>query len=431
MRKYLLKALVVVAFGAMPVVAANPPVAFTVNGLKVIFAQSTATDIIAANMYFKGGSAILDVNKAGIEGFSLAVAREATKNFPKDKLSATLERMDTRIGSAAGRDYSSLTMQCVRQNFAESWKIFSDILLNPLFDSTDVELERQRILSGIRQSRDNPDQYLSNLAMKAFFVDHPYAEGPEGTERTVSAFSRIDLQSFMQRRRVTSEMLLVVVGNSTRDMIQSMVTTSFGSLPQGSYIGVSLPPVHHQAPSIKIVKRDLPTNYILGYCTAPAFGSEQSYAMSIAGSILGDRVFEEVRTKRGLSYAPSAGTGNLFNNFGMLYVTAVKPETTITVMLNEVRKLQEEPVSAKTLTDKRNVYLMRYYTNMETNQSQADMLARYELCGKGYEEAGRFLENIRKVTPEAIRKMCKQSMRDYQFVLLGKPETLQVQAFMY
>ena len=153
--------------------------------------------------------------------------------------------------------------------------------------------------------------------------------------------------------------------------------------------------------------------------------------MPIAGSILADRVFEEVRTKRGLSYAPSAGIGGLFDNFGLLYVTAVKPETTITVMLNEVKKLQDEPVDAKTLNDKKNVYLTRYYLNTETNQSQADLLARYELSGKGFEEGMKFLENVRKVTPEAIQNVSKASMHNFQFVLLGKPETLQVKAFMY
>jgi len=79
------------------------------------------------------------------------------------------------------------------------------------------------------------------------------------------------------------------------------------------------------APSIKIVRRELPTNYIMGCYSAPRFGSAESYPMILAESILEDRLFEEVRTKRSLSYAPAAGLGRLFTNYGLIYVTAVRP----------------------------------------------------------------------------------------------------------
>ena len=402
---------------------------FSVNGLTVIVAPNPATDIIAANMYFREGSARLDPRQAGIERLTLVVATKATKKYPKNTLSAALERMDTRLGANAGRDYASVTLQCVKENFAKSWDIFADVILNPLFDSSDVELERQQMLAAIRQSRDNPDQYLQELVMNAFYAGHPYSVPPNGTEQSVRSLSKGDLQEFIKSHATASQMLLVVVGNTSRAEVESMARASFAGLPQGSYAPVQLPAGEHQAPSIKIVQRKLPTNYIVGYFSAPSYGSEQSYAMTIAGSILSDRVFEEVRTKRGLSYAPNAGIGPLFDNYGQVYVTAVKPETTITVMLNEVKKLQSEPVSEKTLNDKKNGFLTRYYLNMETNQSQVEFLARYELCGAGYKQADLFVQHIKSVTPEIIQKCCKDYMRNLQFVLLGNPSSLKLADF--
>ena len=410
---------------------ASPSESFTVNGLKVIFVANKSTDIIAANMYLRGGSATLDMRQAGIEGLALQVAILATKNFPKDKLNAELERMDTRMFAWAGRDYSSISLQCVQQNFARSWKIFTDVLLNPSFDSVDVELEREKALSAIRQSKDTPDQYLSSLAMEAYFVDHPYSSDPSGTETTIRSFTSRDLQSFMRGKVATSGMLLVVVGNTTREELEKMVNESFGKIPPGTY-HASLPPaVGFQTPSLKVVHRELPTNYITGYYPAPQYGTDESYAMILAESILRYRLFEEVRTKRSLSYAPAAGLGQVFSNYGMIYVTAVQPETTVTVMLNEVKKLQNEPVSEKALNDQRNVYLTGYYLNTETNGSQADFLARYELSGAGYQKAEKYLESIRNVTPEAIQKVCQKYMHNLQFVLLGNPGELKLAPFTY
>ena len=182
----LLAALALLSAPARP---GAPAGSFSVNGLKVIFVPAGASDIVSANMYFRGGSSVIDLNQAGIENLALQVATLATKSYPREKLNEELESMDSQISSAAGRDYASISLQCVKQNFARSWKIFADAILNPSFDSTDVELQRASILSSIRQSEDDPDQYLGRLAMEAFYVDHPYAVDPSGTEKTVRSFT--------------------------------------------------------------------------------------------------------------------------------------------------------------------------------------------------------------------------------------------------
>ena len=424
----LLAALVLCTLQAKP---ASPAESFSVNGLKVIFVPNKANDIIAANMYFRGGSSVLQMDQAGIENLALQVAVLATKNYPREKLNAELESMDSRVFASAGRDYASIALQCVAQNFPRSWKILADMILNPSFDSVDVELERAKALSAIRQSQDNPDQYLSSLAMEAFYIEHPYSADPSGTEKTMRAFTGKDLQAFMHGKVTASGMLLVVVGNTTRAELEGFVKESFGAIPAGSYRESLPPPVSFQTSSIKVVQRKLPTNYIMGLHPAPQAGSEDSYAMALAESVLRFRLFEEVRTKRSLSYAPSSGTGGLFTNYAMIYVTAVKPETTVTVMLDEVKKLQNEPVPEKTLNDQRNTYLTGYYLNMETNGSQADFLARYELSGAGYAKGEQFMESIRKVTPEAIQKVCQKYMHNFQFVLLGSPGELKLAPFVY
>jgi zinc protease len=407
------------------------PESFMVGGLKVIYATNPATEIIAANMYFRGGVALVSMENAGIENLALQVATRATKNYPPDKLSAALERMDTRLGAASGPDFSSINMQCVKQNFGESWKIFTEVILNPSFDTAMVELEREQTLSAIRQEADAPDQQMNRRAMDSFYRETPYSVDPMGTERTVRSFTAKDLQAYMQGRVSATQMLLVVCGNVTREELEGMVKTSFGNLPQEAFQVPQPVPVHHSAPAVTVVKRELPTNYILGLFPAPPLGTPASYAMTMGRSILNDRVFEEVRTKRSLSYAAAAIGGANLSNYVGIYTTTVKPETTIAVMVGELKKLQDEPVPAKTLNDKKNLFFTGYYLGMETNASQASTLARYELSGQGYEKATKLMENIRKVTAEDIQKVCNEYVHNLQFVLIGNPPSLQLSPFMY
>ncbi len=404
---------------------------FTVNGLKVILKKNTSTNIISANIYLKGGAAVLSPETSGIENFALLVAQKGTKNYPKDILNSLLEKMDSKIFSTVNSDYSALHLRSVKQNFQKSWKIFADILLNPLFNKKDVDIQRAQQIAVIKQIVDNADPYLRQLSTQAFYTNHPYSVSVIGTIATISSFTGSQLKDYMRSRINTSSMLLVIVGNADRTEIEKMVRDSFGNLPVGDFKAIRYTEVNHQAPSIKIVKRKLPTNYIRGSFPAPAFGTKDYYTMAIATSILRDRLFQEVRTKRGLSYAPAAGSANKFSNFGFIYVTAVKPDTTIKVMHAEVEKIRSEKVSASELTNKVNVMITRYYLGNETNASQANILATFELSGAGYAEGAKYKDNMRQVTTDEILNVSKKYMKDFQFVLLGNPKSLGIENFMF
>lgn len=404
---------------------------FDVNGLKVIFKQNTANDILSVNMYFKGGVVNLNEDQAGLESLTLIVAQKATKNYPKDKLNATLERMNTQINSNASLDYSRLSMLCVKQNFDASWNIYVDMLLNPSFSEEDLNLERDKLISSIKQVNDNPDAYLRKVVTNEFYIDHPYSVPVNGTEETLSSFTTQEMKDFMSSRLQTSEILLVVVGNTTIADLQQKVKDAFGNLPVGSYTKIALQEVDHVEPSIKIIHRELPTNYIQGTYSAPQRGTTDGYTMLIANSILRDRVWEEVRTKRSLSYAPSTRYVNNFSNYGAIYVTAIDPDTTIKVMINELERLKNEPISDKELTNKVRQFITFYYMGNETNQAQANALAWYELAGIGYNEVNEFLTNVNKVTSKDIQDVAQKYMKNLQFVLIGNPESLEIASFMY
>src|SRR5690606_18484119 len=132
-------------------------------------------------------------------------------------------------------------------------------------------------------------------------------------------------------------------------------------------------------------ERELPTNYIRGQFPAPAPDHPDFAPFRIGIEILGDRLFEEVRTKRNLSYAVQAGLSQRAANYGILYVTAVDPGATLPVMLAELDRLKDEPISAERLAQSVNVFLTQYWLGQETNMGQAQSLGTYELVGGGWE----------------------------------------------
>jgi zinc protease len=148
-------------------------------------------------------------------------------------------------------------------------------------------------------------------------------------------------------------------------------------------------------------------------------------------NVLRTRIWEEVRTKRNLSYAPTAGVVNSFANEGFVYVSSVLPDSAMKVMIGELKKMQSDPVSAKDLKDRITMFLTGYYTQRETNASQGQYLAFHELSGFGWRAAEEFVNRVRRVTAADIQDIAKGYFRNLQSVVIGDPKLVTEKAFQF
>ena len=402
---------------------------FDVNGLKVLLKRREGSLTVAAGLFIKGGASNINAQNAGIETLMLSAATEASENFPRAKMRTELARMGTVIGSSSNNDYSVLSLATTRMHFERSWEIFTDVVMRPSFTKEDVGLVQQRQVVSLSDDTDNPDVYLQKLQERVAYAGHPYLNDTNGTPETVAKLTPEDLRQYHDKLMETSRLLLVIVGDLNPGDVRGLVTASFGKLPRGNYKPQVVPPLTFEKSSVDVTPRDLPTNYIQGLFTAPSLTSPDIYAMRIASSLLRDRVFEEVRVKRNLSYAPDAFLRTQAANVGGLYVTAVDANQSIRVMLSEIQRLQTEPVSADDIHSVIAQYLTTYYLGQETNAAQAGELAQYELIGGGWRNSVDFLEKLTAVAPADIQRVSQKYMKNIRFVVLGNPRSVDAGVF--
>ena len=402
---------------------------FEVNGLKVLLKRREGSLTVAAGLFIRGGASNITAENAGIETLMLSAATEATTNFPREKMRSELSRMGTVIGSSSNNDYSVLSLASTRMHFDRSWEIFTDVVLRPSFTKEDVALVQQRQVVSLSDDTDNPDVYLQRLQERVAYAGHPYLNSTNGTPETVAKLKPDDLRAYHTKLMETSRLLLVIVGDLNPNDVRGLVTASFGKLPRGNYAPKAVPQLAFDKSTVEVTPRELPTNYIQGLFAAPSLTSPDIYAMRIASSMLRDRVFEEVRVKRNLSYAPDAFLRTQAANVGGLYVTAVDANQSIRVMLNEITRLQTEPVSADDIQAVVAQYLTTYYLGQETNAAQAGELAQYELIGGGWRNSVDFLEKLEAVKPEDIQRVSQKYMKNIRFVVLGNPRSVNAGVF--
>jgi predicted Zn-dependent peptidase len=219
----------------------------------------------------------------------------------------------------------------------------------------------------------------------------------------------------------TSRLLLVLVGDVDATQLQPRVIAAFRELPRGEYKPPAPQPLSFNSQTVEVTERALPTNYIQGVFTAPSITSPDIYPMRVAASMLRDRVFEEVRVKRNLSYAPDAFLRSQAANVGGIYVTADngRAAESVRVMLGEIARLQQEPIDQDDIKSVVAQFLTTYYMGEETNAAQVGELAQYELIGGGWRRSLEFIEKLRVVTPRDVQRVAQKYMRNIRFVVLG------------
>lgn len=403
---------------------------FEVNGLKVLMKRREGSLTVAAGLFIRGGATNITASNAGIESLMLSASTEATTGFPREKMRTELSRMGTVIGSSSNNDYSVLSMGSTRLHFDRSWQLFTDVILRPSFAKEDVSLVQERAIVSLSDDTDSPDVYLQKLQERVAYAGHPYLNDMSGTTETIAKLTPDDLRAYHTKVMETSRLLLVIVGDLNPNDVRQLVAASIGKLPRGTYKPEPVPVLAFDKSTVEVTPRALPTNYIQGLFTAPSLTSPDIYAMRVASSMLRDRVFEEVRVKRNLSYAPDAFLRNQAANVGGLYVTAVDANQSIRVMLNEISRLQTQPVRADEIQAVVAQYLTTYYLGQETNAAQAGELAQYELIGGGWRNSVDFLERLSAVTPADVQRVSQKYMRNIRFVVLGNPQSVDSAVFV-
>jgi zinc protease len=394
-----------------------------VDGLHVILRQNPASEVVSAKAFLQGGLAFAGRQRAGLELLMLEVAEKQSANYPKEKMAHELTRLGASLSSGAAPDYSTFTLTSLRRSFAESMRIFLDALVHPSITDGELALARERRLNAIKGEEDDPDQSIERISIENTYGDHPFAANPLGTAELVKAATTKQLRDLHASTVNRSRLLLVVVGNVTRPELEAVLKPVVKDLPAGDYHPADAAPITNaERLSTKRTARDLPTVYVSGFFPAPNPRSEDYAATRVAMSVLSHRLFEEIRTKRNLSYAPFAGLRRRSAAIGELYVTTPDPNAAIQVMRDEVEKMRTTLVPETEL--KEQVLQMKTGTLMGLQAANdiANSLGEWELLGGDWSNFDALLTKLDDVTPEQVRRAMEKYAHHVDFALLGKVE---------
>ena len=389
-----------------------------VDGYKVIY-KPAANKIVSVRLFIKGGTANYTKDKEGVENLALDVATNGgTSKYPKSDLNRQLDRMGSEISATSGLDHANISMSCIAKNFDATWAIFEDVINAPLFDEAEFKKQSEAMVSNVQQGKSDPDTYLNDMAMNDAFANLNYDKKTSGSEESLAKLTLEDVKSHYKKVMNKKQTFLVVVGNIDKAQLIEKVKKMIKSMPEGNYTPVKGTLLTINTSTLNPEDRKMATNYIRGVINGPAYGTEESYAMQLPFGILYVRLFDEIRTKRSLSYAPAAYYQSNVNPCANVYVTTTDPAQAVQVIIDELKKVKTEGYSETEVKNQKSAYITTYYMGLETNAAQSNGLGNAEVKGS-YKNYVDFIANINKVPAKDVNAVVKKYIQGIRWSYLG------------
>lgn len=405
-------------------------VLYELDGLKVLHHRK-ASRLFAVQLYLLGGSRQVTETTAGIEPLILLSSDYGTTDYPGDAARRARSQLGSSIVYETNRDWSVFAASGLREDFDSTWALFSSRLLRPSLDATSIAPARQRLVAAARRRGASPEAQAFAMAERLAFAGHPYAIDPSGSVESLTALTPTDLRTYVREQFVKSRMLLVVVGDVSREHIDALIARSIGTLPRGAYQWSLPTPITPSTPAVVSASRRITTDYVYGYMHGPSVASPDYPAFQYAMGVLSGFVSFTVREQQGLSYAAGVGvvergiTGAVFN------VSTTRPDSVIK-LFNRLLESYEDQLRIPTSIMKETAESFRnqYLFGIETSASHADMLARAQLYDGDYRAATRRAEVMAAVRSPDLRRMVRTYGKNIQYAFVGDTSRVPTAAMM-
>ena len=394
-------------------------VSYTIGGLQVIQRANYANDVVAIHLYLLGGRRQLTEGTQGIEALLLRTSKYGTAKYPGDATRKAWARTGSDFDIDASDDWTEVGFRAVTADFDSSWSVFAERVMHPTLAPASVALVRDQMRSAVHQRLISPDGYLRLLSDSVTFHGRAYGYEPDGTEQSLGALDSAALATYERTQVVTSRMLLVVVGNVSREAVERAAGATLATLPRGDYVW-SLPQ-DSAPPPVPVVMRERPvaTNYVLGVFEGPPASAKDYAAFRVATALLSSRVGDMVRDQHRLSYAAYAPFTDRGISAGGVYFSTASPAHVLPLVKDQIKWVEHVPTDSIDMPYFTAGFIFDYLASNSTDDAQADFLARAQLYQGDYRKASDAMEELRNVTTGDVRSAGKRYFSRIQFVYVG------------
>ncbi|MBL3701893.1 insulinase family protein [Sulfitobacter sp. BDSS02] len=349
------------------------------NGFRIVSEFMPGLQSAAIGIWVNAGGRHERIEQNGIAHFLEHMAFKGTKKRSSLQIAEAIEDVGGYINAYTSREVTAYYARVLKNDVPLALDVISDILLNPVFDPNEIEVERGVILQEIGQAADTPDDVIFDWLQEESYRDQPLGRTILGPSERVSSFSRDDLSRFVGEHYGPGQMILSAAGAVDHDALVKAAEELFGHLEPSPILPVSQ--AKFTGGEVRREKTLEQAHFALAL-ESPGYRDDAIYVSQIYSSALGggmsSRLFQEVRERRGLCYTIFAQTG-AYADTGTVTIYAGTSAAQIGelagITIDEMKRAASD-ISAEEVARARAQMKAGMLMGLESPSNRAERLAR-------------------------------------------------------
>jgi zinc protease len=414
------------------------------NGMKLIVKENHRAPVVVSQIWYRIGASYEHIGITGVSHVLEHMMFKGTEKHPAGEFSRIIAEHGGSENAFTGRDYTSYFQQLEKSRLPIAFELEADRMRNLQLPAEEFAKEVQVVMEERRmRTEDKPTALTYEAFMATAFKVNPYHNPVIGWMDDLRNLTVEDLESWYRTWYSPNNATLVVAGDVEPLEVLALARRHFGDI-EPSRLPLDKPrkePEQFGEKRITVkVQAELPL-LLLGYKVPVLRTAEEpwkAYALEVLANVLdgGDSARFSRELVRGEQLAAGAGAGYdlLARHDSLLTLQGVPAQgrgvdELEKALREQIERLRETLVSEDELARiKAQVTASKVY-ELDSIFYQAMHIGMLETVGLDWREADRYLERINAVTPEQVRQVAREFLRDERLtVAVLEPLPLKPQA---
>ncbi len=407
------------------------------NGLHVLSVVDKSSPTVAINIWYHVGSKDDPDHRSGFAHLFEHIMFKSTRNMKAEMM----DRLTEDVGgnnNAFTEDDVTVYYEVIPSNYLETllWAE-ADRLSGLTVDEENFKSERAVVEEEYRQSVLAPPygKFFYMLQQKSF-SSHPYQRPTIGSIEDLDAATLENVQKFHATYYRPDNATLIVVGDFDPKQLDAWVDKYFGPIEKPN---LPLPRVQTKEAERAGEKRfteygaNVPLPGVGITYLVPSEKSEDAPVLTMLDVILSQgrssRLYQSLIYQQQVAQSANANA-DLKEDAGLFELTAIvaagkKPEDAEAALRAEIKKLQDEPISAAELEKAKNQIITSQLRQRETNLGKSQSLGGATLLLGDPNRVNTELERLQAVTAADVQRVAKKYFTDQnRYLFFYLPESM-------
>ncbi len=283
------------------------------SGLRLIVESVPGNRAVAVFFGVNAGSVYEDEHNNGISHVIEHMTFKGTKTRSAEDISTQFECLGASVNAFTSRYNTQYYGKCIKENTEKMVEIFSDMILNSVYDEEELKRELKVIYEEIDMYEDDPGSVAYDKYNEIFFKGTKLEKSVIGTKKVLSKLKRQDLIDYIDKYYVPQNMVVAFAGDVTMAEADAMVKKYFNSAFKTKSKPIDMKKTDEvvipKQAQIVTKKNIAQTHIVMGYPTDNIY-SKNAAGINVLAFILGggmsSRLFVRIREKLGLVYSINA-----------------------------------------------------------------------------------------------------------------------------